>query len=172
MLEITGKRGHARPGYEKGPWKLEDRAFVGHAYQPHLQLLYHTHSSNTLMLKLVPLRRRSHCSAKRSQRESAEYRYGKAQAMLTKCQCLEKKLKLYMRAKKGKCPEFRKKEAKAEANVCTYANLLQWHHVYIECMGYVLYRARVKWPSKYLLERRQIYRQSYACKLFSTQNSC
>ena len=46
--------------------------FVGHAYQPHLQLL-------------LP---HPHTRAKRSQRESAEYRDGETQAMASVCHSL------------------------------------------------------------------------------------
>ena len=74
-----------RPGYDKGPRKLEDHAFCR---TPHLQLL----SSHP------PL---SHI-------ESTEYRDGEAQAMVTKHQCLEfKEKETKAMTKKGKRPEFR-----------------------------------------------------------------
>ena len=93
---MARKRSHVPPGYEKGPQKLEDRAFCRTRQSTiHYSFFYHTHSSNMLVLKIIPLIEgdASH-SAQLSdrQRQLAEYRDGKAQAMATKRQCLPFKI--------------------------------------------------------------------------------
>ena len=80
------------------------------------------------MLKIVPqIKEMSALNlAKLSQHESAKYRDGEAQAITTRCQCQDFKetetIKLYM-ARKGKCPEFRRKKKTKAGDVQCCANL-------------------------------------------------